>query len=256
MLYGVQKLVKGGLDRMPQQSTAPAKRGRRGPQRALSEEQIVDAALALLEEGGTAAMSVRGIAGRVGVAPNAVYTYFPDKAAVERGVVERLLGEVRAAAPPREGESWRDGIEALAVALHDVLARHPGAVPLTIGGPIDGPHALALGERLLELLDAAGLSPQDAARSSYLLITYAFGSMALDVADPSAGGPGPLPPEQERVAARREAFAQTPADVYPRSAAVTDVMAAYVSREQYLFGLHRILDGIAATAPSRRARRR
>lgn len=231
---------------MQRQSSAPPKRGRRGPQRALTEDQIVDAALTLVEEGGTAAMSVRGIAARVGVAPNAVYTYFPDKAAVEKAVVERLLGEVRAAAPPHEGQSWREGVETLAVALHDVLGRHPGAVPLTIGGPMDGPNALALGERLLELLDAAGLSPQDAARSSYLLITYAFGAMALDVADPSAGGPGPLPPEPERVAARREAFAATPAELYPRSAAVADVMAAYVSREQYLFGLHRILDGIAA----------
>lgn len=231
---------------MPERGTPPTKRGRRGPQRALTEEQIVDAALALVNEGGTAAMSVRGIAARVGVAPNAVYTYFPDKAAVEKGVVERLLGEVRAAAPPRDGETWRDGIEALAVALREVLGRHPGAVPLTIGGPIDGPHALALGERLLVLLDLAGLSPEDAARASYLLITYTFGSMALDVADPSAGGAGPLPPEEERVAARREAFAMTPAEHYPRSAAVSTTMAAYVSTEQYLFGLHRVLDGIAA----------
>ena len=231
----------------------PAKRGRRGPQRALTEDQIVDAALALVAEGGTAAMSVRGIAARVGVAPNAVYTYFPDKAAVEKGVVERLLGEVRAAAPPRPGETWREGIEALALALRAVLHRHPGAVPLTIGGPIDGPHALALGERLLELLDAAGLSPEDAARSSYLLITYTFGSLALDVADATAGAGGPVPPEAERVAARRAAFAMTPAEHYPRSAAVVPVMAAYVSGEQYLFGLHRVLDGIAATAsPSAR----
>ena len=40
---------------------------------------------------------MRGIATRVGVAPNAVYTYFPDKAAVVRAIVERLLGEVAGA---------------------------------------------------------------------------------------------------------------------------------------------------------------
>jgi TetR/AcrR family tetracycline transcriptional repressor len=37
---------------------------------------------------------VRGIAAKVGVAPNAVYTYFEDKAAVFHALIERLLGQV------------------------------------------------------------------------------------------------------------------------------------------------------------------
>ena len=73
---------------------AAARARRPGPRRALTEDEILDAALSLLDDGGTAAASVRGIAARVGVAPNAVYTYFPDKAAVVEAIVERLLGEV------------------------------------------------------------------------------------------------------------------------------------------------------------------
>ncbi|HZB21883.1 MAG TPA: helix-turn-helix domain-containing protein, partial [Blastococcus sp.] len=61
--------------------SVPTVRVRRGPRRALTEDEILDAALGLLDEGGPDAASVRGIAARVGVAPNAVYTYFPDKAA-------------------------------------------------------------------------------------------------------------------------------------------------------------------------------
>jgi AcrR family transcriptional regulator len=224
--------------------TATAKRGRRGPKRALTEEQILDAALDLLDRGGPTAASVRGIATRVGVAPNAVYTYFPDKAAVVKGVVERLLGEVRDSAPPVPGRGWRESVEDLALALRRHLCTHPGAVPLMIGGPMDGPHALALGERLLDLLATAGLGAEDAARASYLLITYTFGAIALEVAE--AHSSGPLPPEQQRIDGRLKAFATTPADVYPRSAAVAPTMAAYVSTDQYLFGLHRVLDGIEA----------
>jgi TetR/AcrR family transcriptional regulator, tetracycline repressor protein len=67
---------------------------RRGPRRALTEEEILDAALDLLDDGGPDAASVRGIAARVGVAPNAIYTYFPHKAAVITALVERLLGQV------------------------------------------------------------------------------------------------------------------------------------------------------------------
>lgn len=76
------------------QMAAPVKRGRRGPRRALTEDEILDVALILLDHGGPDAASVRGIAARVGVAPNAIYTYFPDKAAVVKALVERLLGEV------------------------------------------------------------------------------------------------------------------------------------------------------------------
>jgi TetR/AcrR family tetracycline transcriptional repressor len=215
---------------------------RRGPRRSLSEASILDAALGLLDDGGPDAASIRGIAARVGVAPNAVYTYFPDKAAVVKALVERLLGEVDHDVFADPEQPWRARVEALALELRDRLSLHPGAVPLMIGGPMDGPHALALNERLLELLADAGLDGTDAARASYLLIVYVFGSIALEVADVHHAGP--LAPETDRISARRGAFAATPTEKFPRSAAAAATMADYVSTEQYLWGLRRLLDGI------------
>ena len=220
----------------------PAKRGRPGPRRALTEDEILDAALSLLDEGGPNAASVRGIAARVGVAPNAVYTYFPDKAAVVKALVERLLGEVDHDVFADRTQPWRLRVESLALELRQRLSAHPGAVPLMIGGAMDGPHARALNERLLELLADAGLSPVDAARAAYLLIVYVFGSIALEVAD--LHQPGPPPPESERIATRRLAFAATPPDLYPRTTAAAATLAGYVSTEQYMWGLQRVLDGL------------
>lgn len=220
----------------------PIKRGRPGPRRALTEDEILDAALGLLDEGGPAAASVRGIAARVGVAPNAVYTYFPDKAAVIKAIVERLLGEVDHDVFADRSQPWRLRVESLALELRQRMSAHPGVVPLMVGGPMDGPHALALNERLLELLADAGLNPVDAARASYLLIVYVLGSIALEVADLQQ--PGPLPPEPERVATRHRALAATPADHYPRTVAVAATLAGYISTQQYIWGLRRVLDGI------------
>jgi len=225
--------------------TTPTGRMRRGPRRALSEEEILDAALGLLDEGGANAASVRGIAARVGVAPNAVYTYFPDKAAVFKALVERLLGEVDHGVFADRRQPWRHRVEALARELRERLTAHPGAVALMIGGPMDGPHALALNERLLELLADAGLTSTEAARASYLLIVYVFGSLALEDAELRQGG-GPLPPESERIVARRRTLSATRADQFPRSAAAADVMAGYISTEQYIWGLRRVLNGITA----------
>jgi AcrR family transcriptional regulator len=225
-------------------------RRRPGPRRFLSEDEILDAALTLLDGGGANAASVRGIAAKVGVAPNAVYTYFPDKAAVVKALVERLLGEVDHDVFADRAQPWRLRVESLALELRERLMAHPGAVPLMIGGPMNGPHARALNERLLELLGDAGLNPDDAARAAYLLIVYVFGSIALEVADLEE--PGPPPPEAERVAARRVAFSTEPADDYPRAAAAAATMAGYISTEQYIWGLHRLLDGMTASTTAGR----
>jgi AcrR family transcriptional regulator len=198
--------------------------------------------LGLLDGGEPAAASVRGIAAKVGVAPNAVYTYFPDKAAVVQALVERLLGEVDHDVFADRTQPWRSRVQALALELRQRLCAHPGAVPLMIGGPMDGPHALALNERLLELLADAGLTPVDAARAAYLLIVYVFGSIALEVA--AHQQPGPLPPEPERIATRHGAFAATPAELYPRAVAVAATLAGYISTQQYIWGLRRVLDGV------------
>jgi AcrR family transcriptional regulator len=226
--------------------SVPAGRRRPGPRRALTEDEILEAALNLLDEGGPDAASVRGIAARVGVAPNAVYTYFPDKAAVVRALVERLLGEVDHDVFADRSRPWRERVEAVALDLRARLSAHPGAVSLMVGGPMDGPQALALNERLLELLADAGLDGGDAARASYLLIVYVFGSMALEVADVLQ--PGRLPPESDRIAVREEAFAATPAGDFPRSSAAAPTMARYIATDQYLWGLRRILDGITPGA--------
>ncbi len=225
-----------------------AQRRRPGPRRALTEDDILDAALSLLDDGGPEAASVRGLAARGGVAPNAVYTYFPDKAAVVKAIVERLLGEVDHDVFADRSRPWRERVESLALDLRAHLSTHPGAISLMVGGPMNGPHALALNERLLELFADAGLQPTAAARASYLLIVYVFGSIALEVADQHE--PGPLPPEADRMAARQRAFSATPADQFPRSAAAAATMAGYISTGQYLWGLRRVLDGVTSGVPA------
>lgn len=212
-----------------------------GPARTRSEAEILAAALRLLDDGGAPALSVRSVAGAVGVAPNAIYTYFPTKAALVRAVTDHLLAHL---APTAAGPDvpWREEVSALAHALRARLLAHPGAVQLLLSSAFDGPHALAAGERLLAALDRSGLSAPDAARASYLLQTYVLGSVALDVAelDPTA----PRPDDDTRTAVRRSGLDGVPAAAFPRTAAAVDVIAAYAGEAQFLWGLERMLDGL------------
>ncbi|MEV7098305.1 TetR/AcrR family transcriptional regulator [Amycolatopsis sp. NPDC051045] len=181
---------------------------KRGRRRTLSEQAILDAALGLLAERGADAVTVRGIAARVGVAPNAVYTYFPDKAAVVRGLAEHLLGRVDHDRFADASQPWRDRVRALALELRAELLAHPGSVHLMLGHPPDGPHTQAVRETLLAVLVDAGLGPSDAAEASYLVNVHILGAVAFEAA---------APPEDSDVAAGR-----------------------------FRWGLDRLLDGLAA----------
>ncbi|MGY1607888.1 TetR/AcrR family transcriptional regulator [Geodermatophilus sp. SYSU D00700] len=222
-------------------------RSRPGPARSVSEARIVEAALRLLDASGPAGLSVRGVAAEVGVTPNALYTYFPTKAALVSAVVDDLLGRVDVAVLGDAGRPWRDRLCAYALDLRAVLLSHPGVVPLLLGDGFSGPRALAAGEAVLELLVSAGLDAGVAARTSYLLVTYVLGTVALDVAELEPGTP--VPDEGERTAGRRAALAGLPAGDLPRTAQTLDVIAAYNTTEQYRWGLERLLDGIGGAGP-------
>jgi len=155
--------------------------------------------------------------------------YFPGKAAVIGALVERLFSEVDHGVFA-DRQPWRQRVESLAVELRARLAAHPGAVTLMIGQPRTGPHALALGERLLELFADAGLTPTDAARASHLLFGYVFSSVALHIADLKQPG---SPSTAERIAARHQAFAAAPADQLPRTARARSRRSACPARSEY-----------------------
>jgi AcrR family transcriptional regulator len=152
----------------------------------LSEQAILDAALTLLAELGVERVTIRGIAARVGIAPNAVYTYFPDKAAVLHGLAEQLLCRVIDNLAIDPSLPWRDRVHALTHALRTELLAHPGSVYLLLDDALDGRHAQAIRTALLTILTDADLDPDAAANASHLLNVHVLGSVALAASDQTA----------------------------------------------------------------------
>jgi len=73
------------------QETAPRPRNRRGEGSRLRAE-ILDAAAAMIEEeGGTAALSLRAIARRIGVTAPAIYTHFEDVAVIVTALIDQTF---------------------------------------------------------------------------------------------------------------------------------------------------------------------
>ncbi|NED65050.1 helix-turn-helix transcriptional regulator, partial [Streptomyces sp. SID10244] len=72
-------------------STTKRTRSPRGSGELLAEEIIASATALLLEEGDDAAVSIRAVAGRVGVTPPSIYLHFADKDALLDAVCARYF---------------------------------------------------------------------------------------------------------------------------------------------------------------------
>ncbi|GAA1760529.1 TetR/AcrR family transcriptional regulator [Agromyces humatus] len=222
---------------------------RPGPRRSLTHAEILDAAFDLLEAKGFAAVSVRGVAGSLGITPTALYTYYPSKNALLRGMVEHLLARLDLGTLT-EADSAEVGVAAvrarlvrIALSLRELLAGHAGALGLIMSGPLDGPNAMRLNETLLEQFCATGLSLDDAARAAYALQVYALGSIALESAEvdveSDAATSDPLIVTDASGAALWTDLAR-----FPMSEQTMTLVAERNSTAQFAWGVERLLAGL------------
>jgi AcrR family transcriptional regulator len=65
-------------------------------------DEILEAAVRRLGEGGYEALSVAGIARELGLAQNAIYWYFPSRDHLFVAALERMLRDIVARKPPRQ----------------------------------------------------------------------------------------------------------------------------------------------------------
>ncbi len=133
-------------------------RGGRGPRQRLTVDEIVDAAIALADDDGIDAISMRKVADRVGIAPMSLYTYVDSKAALIDLMMDRVLGEVPRDTGHRESESWRARLEGIAGDLLAHYARHPWVLQVDTSRPPLGPGVSDLYEHQLSAVEGIGLS--------------------------------------------------------------------------------------------------
>src|SRR5918994_3617768 len=77
-----------------------------GQRAGLSREAVLGAARRVADDQGVDHLTMRRLAAELGVTPNALYTYFPDKEALLDALVDDLLAGIEPG-DPDEGD-WRD----------------------------------------------------------------------------------------------------------------------------------------------------
>jgi AcrR family transcriptional regulator len=118
----------------------------------LSRARILERAIALADEGGVAAISMRKLAASLGFEVMSLYNHVANKDDLLDGMLDEIYGELP---PIPDDRDWKQGVVDLAVDTHDLLLRHRWAAPL-IPVRFPGPNRFGQAERLLELLTQGG----------------------------------------------------------------------------------------------------
>lgn len=170
----------------------------RGPgQRAgLTRTAVLAAAHSVLAEGGVEALTMRALARRLTVAPNAIYSHVRDKTQLVDALLDDLLAEVETPSPDAA-----DPVEALATMMtstYRVLTTHPDLVPVLLARQgARGENAVRLGAVMDALLASAGVQGPAAEEARSVLIVHAIGSAAFATSTPlGPDGERPIPADE------------------------------------------------------------
>jgi TetR/AcrR family tetracycline transcriptional repressor len=195
---------------------------------------VVDTALAIVDRDGLDGLTMRRLAGELGVEAMSLYHWFPNKAAILDALVEAAIRETatRVDATPEAG--WRANLRALAMGYRQVLLAHPNTVPCMGGRPGKSVETMRFIERMLDVLRSDGLSPVYAVRSMQSVLAYINGAVSAEIGrDEPPGESGDF----------HERF---PPDEFPRVHEVAVIFSGPPPTNDALFafGLDALLDGL------------
>jgi AcrR family transcriptional regulator len=206
----------------------------------LTRDRVIDAALALADAGGLAAISMRRVAEQLGVEAMSLYRHVAHKDDLLDALVERVLAQIDCPARP-----WREAMRDRAASMRAALLRHAWAATLIESRVSPGPARLRLHDTSLAALRGDGF-PVGLARHAILTLdAYIYGFVLQELAWPF--GPG------EEAAVIDTLRPAIPTAAYPHLVEMMDHVAARVLPDgdraavyapDFLFGLELILDSL------------
>ena len=182
-------------------------------QPALSRERILDAAETIVADGGLEGLSMRRLAGELGVGTMSLYHYVKDKGELLDELGDRVLTGLDL---PPEGAEWLPAVRTLALSMRRIAVAQPALFPLVLNRR--RASGLEATRRLAALFESAGFPADEA--------FYACASVLRYVGGWSVGAvfSGPRTTRLARAAASEQAF------TFGLDALLTGLQAALADR--------------------------
>lgn len=210
--------------------------------RRLDPQKVVDSALAIADDEGPAAVTLRRLAQMHGVTPMALYRHFKDKDDLLAALGDRLLASV--VLPEPTDEPWNVQLHNVLTAFVTALRTHPRLADLTLFRMLVSEPGLEIAERTMELLTAGGFNVEDAAeigrQSICSLIT-------LVTTDPLTRETSDPVEREDSLRMKRAALSALPPRKYPLVTAAADTLVCHNSSKRYYeLGIELVVAGICA----------
>ncbi|MFF3257133.1 TetR/AcrR family transcriptional regulator [Actinacidiphila glaucinigra] len=167
--------------------------------RPLSRKRILAAAVALADDGGVAALSMRKIAAALGVVPMALYKHVANKDELLDGMIDAVVGEID---PPADGVGWKPAVRGRVLSARRMLLRHPWA-PGVIEARMKArsaptPAVLGYLDSMIGIFRAGGFTLDLVHHAMHIMGSRVLGFSQELFEDSPGGEPDPdaLPPEE------------------------------------------------------------
>ena len=211
---------------------------------SLSRDHVLEGAVALADEIGIEALTIRKLATALGTKPMTIYHYVSSKDEIIDGMVERVFAEIER---PSTGDDWLAAIRGRCVSAREALVRHPWAAPLMESRTSPGPENLGHHDAVIACLRRGGLDWQSTAHAYATLDAFIYGFALQEVALPQQA-------EGEFVEAAHEIAADFDAEAYPNLVEFTVehvFKPGYEFSDSFDYGLDLILEGFDSLATER-----
>jgi AcrR family transcriptional regulator len=214
----------------------------------LSRARVLEAAIALADDAGLEAFSMRGLAQELGVVPMALYKHVANKEELVDAMIDIVFSEIEL---PSGDLDWRSAMRERALSTREALKRHSWAIGI-MESRHPGPANLRNHDAVMGCLRNAGFDFKMAIHAYSLQDAYIYG-FALQERDM-----GFQTPDSAGEAARRRAQTIGALEDYPHLAEIATELPAsgYDNAVEFAWGLDLILDGLEGLRHAGAARRK
>jgi AcrR family transcriptional regulator len=221
----------------------------------LTREQIVTAAIDLLDAEGLQGLNMRALGKRLGSAATAVYWHLGSKDDIVALAGDQVWHEI--ALPDLTTLDWRTAATSMATDLYAMLTRHRWLIQAFGSYVVYGPGKARYDDHSIAIYEAAGFTGAQADQAATAVVTFVLGNALGPAAAAtltrklSHAGGNADERLREQIANAREVATR-----FPRLRVRLDTAAAEYAaspEHSFEFGLQAILDGLQAQLTPRRA---
>jgi TetR/AcrR family tetracycline transcriptional repressor len=205
----------------------------------LTRDRVIETALALMDDEGLEAVTMRRVGRELGVEAMSLYNHVEDKEDLLDGICECVMSGFRF---PEPSDDWAENLRRGARAWRDLLKQHPNVTQLFAErhGAVRTAGSLLPMEFALRIFRSAGLSIRDAVLAFQAFGGYIEGSVMMT----SSKMPG-----HHHEAALEETFSRADAaQTLPNLAEALPYFENCDEDEQFEFGLELLVEGLRARA--------